>query len=88
VLNWLNGDSELVVAYQRDAAAKGEELVRASQSGAPEVRPEALLRASGEPETSVKYAQRCARSGSGYLGKGNDLAASRGSSGDMVLLPY
>ena len=48
VLDWMNGDKNLLRASQPDASKEGKELLRAA-SGVPDIEPSSLLRASDKP---------------------------------------
>jgi len=50
VLDWLNGTQHLLRASQPDTTKQSKELLRPTQPGEPEKRPDTLLRAADEPE--------------------------------------
>jgi hypothetical protein len=54
VLNWLDGDRNLLIASQRDTTTEARQLTRASQSGATETQTGTLLQGSSEPEPNVE----------------------------------
>ncbi|MCW3053088.1 MAG: hypothetical protein JWN14_2258, partial [Chthonomonadales bacterium] len=49
VLNWLNGDRDLLIASERPPSSESEILLRAAQGTSVETRPDTLLRASDNP---------------------------------------
>jgi len=49
VLNWLDGDRDLLIASQRPPTSDSEFLLRAAQGGIVETRPDTLLKASNAP---------------------------------------
>src|SRR5205814_566227 len=52
ILNWLNGDRDLLIASHRDYLMASHELLRGLRGGAIETRPETLLIAADEPDHS------------------------------------
>jgi HEAT repeat protein len=54
VLNWLNGDRNLLIPSQPDTTHEAEQLLRASRGGVAETQPETLLQPSSAPEQTAE----------------------------------